>query len=582
MGKKVNRIKINRLSSQNNFFDEIIFHDGVNLILGEKYDNSTVRGRKTNGVGKSMCIEFLDFCLLSEYKKSRIYKIPAEVFPLDEEVILELEIGDNAVTIKRNRKHADKPVIIRDEKATSFKKLSDAKDYLTELIFSQLDGKEVPSMRNLFSLLMRDERSEFKDILMTHDASARIPADLRTHLYMLGFSLEGYSRILETIGEIDKVTTTGKKIEKELTVNGAKKVADVKAEFNALEAELLQLEETIEVFKTNDTFNSMENELLELEGMLDQLRQKQKAVKRESDKIKKLPKPEYIDDTEIEMVYNQFKDNLGDVVVKSLNEILGFKNKVEEFQRVLINQKAKELDKQLRDISGQIRFLDDEYSEKIRLIDQKGILKNLKASLKIYEAKKEAGAHTKFLFDQYEQYEKQKKLLKLQKSQETLDIDNEIEDSKELLKAFNSSISDIHMAVMENKECSFDIRTSNKKNPISITLRIFDDGSHSVDRTKVFIYDMALLFNEATRLNHPLFLVHDNIFDVDQDTLVQCLNYVYKQEERFSDFQYILTLNRDKIENEEKRKLILMDIDEHVVASFTKKKKFLKRDYQEK
>ena len=29
----------------------------------------------------------------------------------------------------------------------------------------------------------------------------------------------------------------------------------------------------------------------------------------------------------------------------------------------------------------------------------------------------------------------------------------------------------------------------------------------------------------------PLFLVHDNIFDVDQDTLVQCLNYIYKQEE---------------------------------------------------
>lgn len=81
--------------------------------------------------------------------------------------------------------------------------------------------------------------------------------------------------------------------------------------------------------------------------------------------------------------------------------------------------------------------------------------------------------------------------------------------------------------------------------------------------TKVFIYDMALLFNQYTRDRHPLFLVHDNIFDVDQDTLVQCLNYIYKQEEQYQDFQYILTLNRDKIENEEQRKLIQMDIDEH-------------------
>ena len=138
---------------------------------------------------------------------------------------------------------------------------------------------------------------------------------------------------------------------------------------------------------------------------------------------------------------------------------------------------------------------------------------------------------------------------------------------------------------MGNKECSFEIKTKTNgrgKTPVDISLRIFDDGSHSVDRTKVFIYDMALLFNEYTRQKHPLFLVHDNIFDVDQDTLVQCLNFAYRQEERYSDFQYILTLNRDKIENEERLKLIDMDVDAHKVAVYTKKKKFLKHDYQEK
>lgn len=82
MDKEVNRIRINKLYSENNIFDEIKFHDGVNIILGEKYDNSTIRGRKTNGVGKSMSIEFLDFCLLSDYEKSRICKIPKQVVPL--------------------------------------------------------------------------------------------------------------------------------------------------------------------------------------------------------------------------------------------------------------------------------------------------------------------------------------------------------------------------------------------------------------------------------------------------------------------------------------------------------------------
>lgn len=137
---------------------------------------------------------------------------------------------------------------------------------------------------------------------------------------------------------------------------------------------------------------------------------------------------------------------------------------------------------------------------------------------------------------------------------------------------------------MGNKECSFDITTVNNnrsKQVVNIDLRTFDDGSHSVNRSKVFIYDMSLLFNEYTKKRHPGFLVHDNIFDVDQDTLIQSLNFLSNQEEKYTDFQYILTLNRDKIENEERAKAIKLDIEEHKVATFTKKNKFLKKDYQE-
>ncbi len=585
MGKEISRIRLNRLYSESNIFEEISFHDGVNIILGEKYDDSSVKGRKTNGVGKSMSIEFLDFGFLNDYEKSRIAKIPKEVFPLEENVILDLDIGDEAITIKRNRKQADQPVIIREGRTVSFDKLQDAREYLTGIIFPKLNGKKVPSFRNLFSILMRDERSEFTDIIKCHDLAKKIPDDLSAHLFLLGFSLEAYKNTLETIREIEAVNTVLAKDKKELTQEGKKKISDVKAELNALEDELQKLEDAIESFKTNETFDSMEADLIELEDLLDQLRKRQKALRYDYEKIRKMPKPEQIDDREIELVYNQFKSELGNAVVKSLNEVVGFKNKIEEFQRTLVNQKAKELESQLKSIAEQIRVLDDEYSEKLKVIDKKGVLKNLKVSLKIYEAKKDSISHTKFLFDQYEKNEKKKRMLNLQKTQQLMEIDSEIEQNKEIMDDFIDTILEIHESIMGNKECSFSIQTvdkARKKTPVELTLRIYDDGSHSVDRTKVFIYDMALLFNQYTRDRHPLFLVHDNIFDVDQDTLVQCLNYIYKQEEQYQDFQYILTLNRDKIENEEQRKLIQMNIDEHQVAVFTKEKKFLGRNYQEK
>lgn len=584
MGREIRRIRIDRLSSTNNVFDKIIFRDGVNLILGEKYDDSTSRGRKTNGVGKSMSIQFLDFGFLCEYEKSRIARIPEEVFGMEEEVILDLTIGDEQVSIRRTRKEHDKPVIIRGGISTKFDKLQDARDYLTGLVFEKMNGTDVPSLRSLFSLLIRDEKSEFSDILRCHDLSKRIPPDLMPHLFMLGISLENYKKVLETIKEIEDTGKSLNTAKKELTQGGSKKIVDVKAELNGLEAELKGLEEAMDVFKSNDAFVSMEADIIELENMLDQLRQRQKILKREYQKIKALPKPEQIDDSEIELVYDQFKSNLGSAVVKSLNEVVGFKNRVEEFQTVLINKKAGELEKEIDEISSQLRVLDEQYAGKIRIIDKKGVLQNLKTGLRIYEAKRDASARMQFLFEKYDQYTKQKKYLIFQKDQEMFEIDNSIEALSSELKSFTSTILDIHEAIMANRECSFDIKTKegNVKIPVDISLRIYDDGSHSVDRTKVFIYDMALMFNEYTRGRHPLFLVHDNIFDVDQDTLVQCLNYAYRQEEHYPDFQYILTLNRDKIENEERRKHIKMDVDAHRIAVYTKERKFLKQDYQEK
>lgn len=584
MDKEINRIRINKLYSENGLFDEITFHDGVNLILGEKYDATTSVGSKTNGVGKSMSMEFLDFCLLNNYKGSRIEKIPESIFPADENIMLDMNIGSSQITIKRNCKEESKPLIIKDGKKVSFNKIGDARNYLSEILFNKLSGKSIPTFRNVLSILMRDERSEFADILKCHELTKNIPPNLEPHLFLIGIEIEAYTKILSTIKDIDDVTKVISNNKKELT-QGDKKIADVQAELNALDDELQKMEGAIESFKSNEAFDSMEKELIELERMLEKLRKEQKIIRYNYEKIRRMPEPEQIDDIEIEMVYNQFKMDLGSAVVKSLNEVIGFKNKVEDFQRMLINQKARELEKELKEIAESIRTLDDEYAQKLCVLDQKGVLKNLKTSLKIYEDKKESSAHKRYLFNEYDKHGKNKKALLLRKTQEILYLDELLDSNKVHLNEFEDTLLDIHASIMGNKECSLTIQTINRaarKIPVDISLRIFDDGSRSVNRTKVFIYDMGLMFDSYTRNRHPLFLVHDNIFDVDQDTLVQCLNYLSNQENKYQDFQYILTFNRDKIENEEHRELIKMDIAAHTVATFTKQNKFLKKDYQEK
>ncbi|MCM3638247.1 DUF2326 domain-containing protein [Sporosarcina luteola] len=585
MDRQVNRIRMKKLYSEPEMFNPIIFHDGVNIILGEKSDSKTINGRKTNGVGKSLSIEFLNFCLLKKINESRVSLIPSEVFGENVNIKLDIDIGPNQLTIIRSIKDQDKPIILNDGKSIKFETLDDALFYLKNLVYVNLDIEQVPSFRSLISPLIRDERSEFKNILESFDVTKKIPIDYIPHLFLLHITLDAYNKTQVTvkrIEEIKKVSTNAKKI---VTEGNKKKIAEVRAELNSLDDELNKISEAIESFKSNEAFNSIEKDLIRIEDLLDTLRKRQMAIKYEYNKIKKLPKPEVIENEEIEMIYNQFKEGLGDLIVKSLDQAINFKTKVESFQRALIYQRASELQAQLEQTSDDISKLDDQYSEKLKVIDQKGILKDLKVSLKVYNNKLNEFSKLKASYNDFESAEKEKKALYLKKSEEILELDNTIENKSQIQKSFLSTLLNIHEFIMGNKECSFSIDTVNKKTTkktIEIEMRIFDDGSHSVNRTKVFIYDMALMFNEYTRKRHPGFLVHDNIFDVDQDTLVQSLNFLENQEKNQLDFQYILTLNRDKIENEEQMEIIKLNIESHKIASFTKEEKFLLQNYQER
>jgi uncharacterized protein YydD (DUF2326 family) len=150
--------------------------------------------------------------------------------------------------------------------------------------------------------------------------------------------------------------------------------------------------------------------------------------------------------------------------------------------------------------------------------------------------------------------------------------------TKKNIDDFEKTILQIHEYIQGNREASFQIKKTDKKQVIEIIMRIDDDGSHSVERAKVFIYDIALLINQHTRERHPGFLIHDNIFDVDQDTLIKSIKFLESQA-NFGLTQYILTLNSDRLELEDST--FLNDLDPYIKQRFTKKKRFLKTKYQE-
>ena len=265
-------IKLEKLYSVPETFKPIIFKNGINLILGEKVSESkteTKKDRKTNGVGKSMSVEFINFCLFKDADSSRVMKIPFDKFPYETKIRLDLIVNDKKVTIERTIQEPNKPSIEVDGEITLYNDSNDALLYLTNLFYEKNRDEKIerPSFRELIGPLIRDENSEFKDIVNCYDLRIKIPnSDLiKTHLYLFGIDPSFVVEIKKILKDVEGKAQTQSHLRKRLTDSGKKKMNDVKAELNALELELSRVEESLNEFRTEPVFQQNQEALVKID-----------------------------------------------------------------------------------------------------------------------------------------------------------------------------------------------------------------------------------------------------------------------------------------------------------------------------
>lgn len=553
--------------------DPIAFSEGLNLVLGEKDDSSD----KRNGVGKSLCIEFVNFALLKQKSHSRVALIPKEVFPPETHVCLDFEIHGQSYTIKRSLKESEEPTIIEAGNAFKFSKIEDATKYLTEKLFASITSN-YPSFRVMLGPLIRDERSEFKSLVNCYDTKHRIPENYSPHLYLLGIEVELYEQIKQHRKDIDDISNDISRIKENVKLLRQKDIDDARSDMNELDNEVHSIEASIDKLENLTGYEIVKDEIISLEEQIEACRRQKTILKQHLSKLKTVSQKVEIDPSEVSEFYDQLIEGLGSLISKNLSEVIDFKSRIDEFQNQLINKRKESLLKKIAVIDKKLAELDKKYSENLAVLDQKGELKNLKQTYAAFKEKTDQLSQLRSFVDRYDQLDAEKQRIKSEKEVSLLKLQSQIQSQKNIIDDFQKTILSIHEYIQGNKLASFQIKKTNKKQVVEIIMRIDSDGSHSVEREKVFIYDIALLLNQHTQKRHPGFLIHDNIFDVDQDTLIKSIKFL---EERalFGSVQYILTLNSDRLELDGKN--LLDNLIPYVKARFTKQNRFLKTRYQE-
>ncbi|MCD1645665.1 DUF2326 domain-containing protein [Aurantimonas coralicida] len=568
-------MRIDLLYTEPATIEPIQFADGVNVILGESDETSS----KNNGVGKSMCIEFINFALLKKKSDSRVSRIPKETFDPETFICVRFTLHGVTYTLKRSLAESEQPRLVTEGRETIFSKVEDATNFLTEIMFPESNAKTV-SFREMLGPLIRDERSEFKSIVSYFDTRLRVPENYAPHLMLLGIDLGIYRQIKDIIKEIDLIAAEEGRIRESVMLVRQKSIDDARSDLNALDEEVETINEAIENLETSPGFDIVQDDILAIEGEMGALRRRKEALSQRSAKLAPLTTASSIDSDEIRQFFDALHSGLGTVVARDLEEVLSFKNKIDRFQRHLLEEKSKVVDAEIKVINKQLADLDKRYSKLLSVLNQQGQLKSLRQTYASYQVKSDELGQLKSFIDRYDQLALDKQRKRSDKETELMRLQGNIAAARERIKSVERTILDMHQFIQGNRAASFAVRATTTKQVVEIALRIDDDGSHSVEREKVFIYDVALLLNDFTKFRHPGMLVHDNIFDVDQDTLNKSLEFLLTRAEFDFEQQYILTLNVDRI-TYATEEIWYDDLRRAVVASFTKNKRFLRTAYQE-
>lgn len=567
-------MQIRRLYTDPAVIDPITFASGVNVILGE----SDATSSKNNGVGKSLCIEFLNFALLKRKSESRVAKIPRGTFDPSTFVCVEFELHGTIYTVRRSLDESEHPRIVIDGKETIYAKVEDATAFLSSRLFR--GEKRQVGFREILGPLIRDERSEFKSIVGCFDTKQRIPDNYAPHLMLLGIDLEIYREIKRIQKELDGIAAEEVRIKESVRLVRQKNLEDARSDLNALDEEVENIRTGIESLENAPAYDIVKHEMLSIEDEMDVLRNRREVLTRRSATLAPIAVEPSIDSEDIRDFYNQLKAGLGTSIARDLDEVISFKAKIDQFQRHLLDEKVNVLRVEIRDLTKQISELDRRYAKLMTVLDQNGELRNLRQTYASFQAKSDELGQLKSFFSRYDQLLLDRQTRRSEIEAERLKLQASILAAADRLRSFESTILNIHQFIQGSRKASFEVRTTSRKHVVDIVMRIDDDGSHSVEREKVFIYDIALMLDQSTRPRHPGFLVHDNIFDVDDDTLNRSLQYVLTKANFEDDQQYILTINVDRIERF-KDESWYSELEESVVASFTKSARFLKTHYQE-
>jgi uncharacterized protein YydD (DUF2326 family) len=541
-------MQLKKVYSNQKSFRTVNFNiTGANFIVAKQKNlESNEKGKTYNGVGKSLLVRIIHFCLGAGTKD---YKNFCEKLK-DWEFFLDFRFGDQEYTSKRSTSEPKK-IFLNDEEFS----LERFNKKMKTLCFTIPENISYLSFRSLLSFFIRPNKESYNLYNKPGKRETDYQAVLCNSL-LLGLDVVLVQKKYEIRKEQERIKNLGKNFKKDYLLKdyftGNKDVALTLVD---LEERIKKLDDDLNQFKVAEDYHEVQIEADKIERELFELNNSIILTQNNIDNINSsLSFSPDMNKENIEAIYNESKINFPDNVKQTLNDL-------EQFYEKLIANRKKRLLEQLNKLKFEQRNKSIE-SEKLKnKLDQLMEYLGEHQALDLFISLSKKSAELKTERDNLKRYQVLQSEYKVKERQAEKDLIELSEITENYLKEVEPNTAELRdtfrslaKVFYPDSVAGLTVESNDGDNQLryNIEAKIESDASDGINNIKIFCYDLTILFKGH---NHKMnFIFHDSrLFDgTDERQKTDIFRTIYKYFSTGNN-QYIATVNQNQLKEIERQ-----------------------------
>ena len=535
-------------------FQDIQFHEGLNVVLADRVDTSTEKDLR-NGLGKSTLIEIIHFCLGGKARKDGgIFSVKVMGWSYTLDMIIqgrELTVSRNTekphtVTVTSSFNYEDASVI---DEGVSEKVLSISawNDFLGKVLFDLYpDDLRLyqPTFRSLISYLIRAGKDSYSTPFEQHRKQLEWDKQIN-NAFLLGLAWEDASDLQLLRDEKAEVDLRTRLLTTQIKGNPRKLLGVLEANRVQLQQKLYQEEQSLVTFRVHPQYQSITSSVDRLTEEIHGLVNANVADSQIIDLYNSSADEDDSDMSSLLRTYEEAGVIFPTTVMRKLEDVKEFHLQVvrnrKNFLASEIERLQRLIDIRTREIEVKNdfpRIYDADFGDHGALEEYTRLQKlhvDALTSLHILDSQ----------INDIRSLEQRKSQLRIETEQLQQrmrdDYDERSVQRQRAIASFNS-----------NSEMIYDVQgtliINVTESGFKFDVIIKRDGSDGIGNMKIFCYDLMLAELWANKTKSPRFLIHDSIiFDGVDERQVKNALELAANASADQEFQYICTLNSDNV-----------------------------------